>query len=283
MSNSNYGISSVDPDSLIDALNTLKFEYSASKSTYLDEFKTNNYIKNLFSELDKIPEKIENLKQVGYTYADGIKQISQKAVDDLPELTNYSENELDGKISYVNVNTYLNLRESASTSSNSLAQLTNNTKLTILEETDDWAYVKTEDNKYGYVYKKYIKDMPVTQERNNVNNTSVKNTVPNTETSDNKTSDTEISDNKTSDTETSDNKTFDTETSITKNIKYVNTNGGNLNVRKTPDKNHAPSGTLKNGEEVIVEDIEGDWIKIRAKNDPSKTGYVYKKYLKDSD
>ncbi len=53
-----------------------------------------------------------------------------------------------------------------------------------------------------------------------------------------------------------------------------------LNIRKSADADSKVVGTLREGDSVTIKDTSGSWYKITA---GSKSGYVYKKYIKVTD
>ena len=53
-----------------------------------------------------------------------------------------------------------------------------------------------------------------------------------------------------------------------------------LNIRKSADADSKVVGTLREGDSVTIKDTSGSWYKISA---GSKSGYVYKKYIKVTD
>ena len=53
-----------------------------------------------------------------------------------------------------------------------------------------------------------------------------------------------------------------------------------LNIRKSANSDSDVVGTLREGDSVTIKDTSGSWYKISA---GSKTGYVYKKYIKITD
>ena len=52
-----------------------------------------------------------------------------------------------------------------------------------------------------------------------------------------------------------------------------------LNIRKSADADSKVVGTLKEGASVTIKETKGSWYKISA---GGKTGYVYKKYIKEN-
>ncbi len=75
------------------------------------------------------------------------------------KITNESQNNSQSKIGYVIANE-LTLRETASTAAKSLKKLSQNTKVTILEEQEQWDKIEI-DGQQGYVLKSYISDKKV--------------------------------------------------------------------------------------------------------------------------
>ncbi len=75
------------------------------------------------------------------------------------KITNDPQNNSQSKIGYVIANE-LTLRETASTAAKSLKKLSQNTKVTILEEQEQWDKIEI-DGQQGYVLKSYISDKKV--------------------------------------------------------------------------------------------------------------------------
>lgn len=81
---------------------------------------------------------------------------------------------IKGKILGDNVN----LRSSASTSSEVLDTLAKSTDVIILESTEKWARVKLTDGKTGWVYRTYVSGVPASVSRGSVTRTPVKVEAP---------------------------------------------------------------------------------------------------------
>lgn len=70
----------------------------------------------------------------------------------------------------------------------------------------------------------------------------------------------------------------DTSTSTKKMVVKVNTS---LNIRSGPGTNYSKIGSFKNGNEVDVIEISGNWAKIKYSKGKDGIAYVSTKYLKD--
>ena len=152
-----------------------------------------------------------------------------------------------GKV--VNVQSALNVRNGASTSSRIIGSLSNGSNVTILGESGNWYKIKY-GTSTGYVSKEYIKASGESSNSNTENNTNNSNSESNSSE----------------------------ETSSNKSGKVVNVHTG-LNVRNGASTSSGIIGSLSNGSNVTIVGESGNWYKIKYGN---STGYVSKEYIKAS-
>ena len=143
-----------------------------------------------------------------------------------------------GKV--VNVQSALNVRNGASTSSRIIGSLSNGSNVTILGESGNWYKIKY-GNSTGYVSKDYVKTSEESSNSNTGNNAS----------------------------------SSSGESSSNKSGKVVNVHSS-LNVRSGASANSSVIGSLANGSNVTIVGESGSWYKIKYGN---TTGYVSKDYI----
>lgn len=107
--------------------------------------------------------------KTGYVYKDYVKELGETLVTE-PNNNNGQVTISNGKV--VNISSSLNLRKSASTSSEIIGSLSNGQEFKIKSKTGDWYYIDA-SGKIGYVHKDYVKEIQetvVTPPANNNNN-----------------------------------------------------------------------------------------------------------------
>lgn len=155
---------------------------------------------------------------------------------------NSSSSNNTGYIAYVSVNSSLNVRSSASTSSSVITSLKNNQKVQVIEKNNNgWTKIKTDNGTVGWVSSKYLVSSPTSS-----GNTSTQN-----------------------------NSSSQGSTATSGNVK-VNTSSG-LNVRKGPGTNYSVIGSLPGGSVVQVKEKSGSWMKVVLSN--GNTGWISAQYV----
>ncbi|MFY8261271.1 SH3 domain-containing protein [Clostridium perfringens] len=188
--------------------------------------------------------KIEYKGSHGYVAKEYIKDVTESNNSNqgtqTPEKPNNPES--TKKTGIVNVSSFLNVREGASTSSKVIGSLSGNSKVTIVGE--EGAFYKIEyKGSHGYVAKEYVKDVT---ESNNSNQGTQTPEKPNNPES-------------------------------TKKTGIVNVSSF-LNVREGASTSSKVIGSLSGNSKVTIVGEEGAFYKIEYKG---SHGYVAKEYIKD--
>ncbi|WP_243289081.1 SH3 domain-containing protein [Clostridium perfringens] len=188
--------------------------------------------------------KIEYKGSHGYVAKEYVKDVTESNNSNqgtqTPEKPSTPEN--TEKTGVVNVSSYLNVREGASTSSKVIGSLSGNTKVTIVGE--EGAFYKIEyKGSHGYVAKEYVKDVT---ENNNSNQGTQTPEKPSTPESTEKTGIVNVS--------------------------------SSLNVRSSASTSSKVIGSLSGNTKVTIVGEEGAFYKIEYKG---SHGYVAKEYVKD--
>ncbi|MBD8006616.1 SH3 domain-containing protein, partial [Bacillus norwichensis] len=169
---------------------------------------------------------------------------------------------------YISVNSgsSLNMRSSASTSGNVIAQLERGTKVSVQSESNGWAKIVV-NGKTGYVSTQYLSvSVPVNQPKANTKQAATpttaapsKATAPSTVAVSTKVA------------------APSTNKAVTK---YVNVqSGSSLNVRSKASTSGSIIAQLSSGAKVSVQSESGGWAKVTVSG---KTGYVSSTYLSAS-
>ena len=200
--------------------------------------------------------KIKYGSSTGYVSKDYVKASGESSENNTNN-SNVGSNEINsseetsdsksGKV--VNVQSGLNVRNGASTSSGIIGSLSNGANVTILGESGNWYKIKY-GNSTGYVSKDYVKASGETSE-NDTNNSDIG----------------------------SDESNSSGETSTNKSGQVVNVHSS-LNVRSGASTSSKIIGSLSNGSNVTIVGESGNWYKIKYGN---STGYVSKDYIKASE
>ena len=188
--------------------------------------------------------KIEYKGSHGYVAKEYVKDVTESNNSNqgtqTPEKPNNPES--TKKTGIVNVSSFLNVREGASTSSKVIGSLSGNSKVTIVGE--EGAFYKIEyKGSHGYVAKEYVKDVT---ESNNSNQGTQTPEKPNNPES-------------------------------TKKTGIVNVSSF-LNVREGASTSSKVIGSLSGNSKVTIVGEEGAFYKIEYKG---SHGYVAKEYIKD--
>ena len=56
----------------------------------------------------------------------------------------------------------------------------------------------------------------------------------------------------------------------------IKSNHSSVNVRPVPSTDTPPIGSIKGGEEIVIIEEDGDWLKIQFTKDNYKEGWIYK-------
>lgn len=112
-------------------------------------------IKNLWKTLSAESQYIEGLEELG-EYVLSLLQSQERVMEREGELMLFQRaKSLAGTRVYANVTNYVNVRETASTSSEVVGKLYADCVATVIEEAGDWVYVNS-GNVTGYVVKQYL-------------------------------------------------------------------------------------------------------------------------------
>ncbi|EJT6495236.1 SH3 domain-containing protein [Clostridium perfringens] len=188
--------------------------------------------------------KIEYKGSHGYVAKEYVKDVSESSNSNQGTQTpeKPSTPETTKKTGIVNVNSSLNVREGASTSSKVIGSLSGNTKVTIVGE--EGAFYKIEyKGSHGYVAKEYIKDVTESNNSNQGTQTPEKPSTPES----------------------------------TEKTGIVNVSSS-LNVREGASTSSKVIGSLSGNTKVTIVGEEGAFYKIEYKG---SHGYVAKEYIKD--
>ena len=188
--------------------------------------------------------KIEYKGSHGYVAKEYVKDVTESNNSNqgtqTPEKPNNPES--TKKTGIVNVSSFLNVREGASTSSKVIGSLSGNSKVTIVGE--EGAFYKIEyKGSHGYVAKEYVKDVTESNNSNQGTQTPEKPSTPES----------------------------------TKKTGIVNVSSS-LNVREGASTSSKVIGSLSGSSKVTIVGEEGAFYKIEYKG---SHGYVAKEYVKD--
>ncbi|MBQ8891820.1 MAG: SH3 domain-containing protein [Bacilli bacterium] len=134
----------IDRDAVASVLGGVDLSIKTSEGLYTDEYKTGNYIKSLYDELNKAIKSFNAMKSVALRY--GLN------VEEIPE-PNPPINEQTGTVTASS----LNVRTGPSKSDATIGSLTKNSKVAVIGVADTgWYQVKLENGDTGYVSPDYL-------------------------------------------------------------------------------------------------------------------------------
>ncbi len=235
-------------------VNSLEVVLNVEVSKYADEIYTRDYIRELFTSLQKVCENCQSIINTTRKYLEKNEEISDIPMPDIKDF-NFDFSGLDAISSAVSVSTNeplyqtgtvkikngsLNIRSSASTDSQIIGSLKKDVPLKIIGKSadGDWYEIELENGETGFVSAKYV---------------GLKNLETNSVSGNEKSSNDML-------------------------IGNVNITSGTLNVRDGASINSRIISSLQKGDTVkIIDDSDSNWLKIQLSN--GKEAYVSSKYI----
>ncbi|SUY45835.1 NlpC/P60 family protein [Clostridium putrefaciens] len=182
---------------------------------------------------------IEVNGKTGYIHKDYVKEINNDVPSKPP--TDVAKNTTSSKGEVINVNTNLNIRESAGMNYSVVGQLINRQQFNIKGKVGDWYSVDV-GGKSGYIHKDYVKELNSNPPTKPVENPTK---TPN-------------------------------DTAYSSGV-VVNVNS-NLRIRSSASTSGSVIGSLNNGQKFNIKDKISHWYLIESNG---KVGYVHKDYVKE--
>ena len=135
----------VDTISIRQIFNSVDLSISSSKGMYSNEYKTQDYISNLYDEVNRSIVLFNAMKSVALRYGLNVETKPEPN----PPIIGVVNN---------NVSRSLNVRDGAGINNNSIEKLKRDDKVTVLENdtNSEWVQIKTESGNTGYVRRDYL-------------------------------------------------------------------------------------------------------------------------------